>query len=143
MTKSQIILAATIWNKTRKHLQESDPNLDKKDLETERQDLLKLAGSKPDDAGRFSFKTLSNSGLSTFLDLCETTLGGQPNAKRRSNTLKWCLNNIKIPGIDNKTAYLNAISVDRFNVPDWQKLDCKSLKFLLWTAKNRARSRTA
>jgi len=141
MTQRQLILASMTWNKTQKNLLAQDPNLDRKDLENERQEILKLAGAKPDENGRYSMKTLSNSALSNFLDLCETTLGGQPNQKRRSRSLIWCIERLTIPGVSDREAYLNAISADKFHTQNWRDLDVKSLKFLLWTAKNRAVAR--
>lgn len=129
------------WNKAAKQLKKCDPHLDKDDLEKERQDLLKMAGSKPDSNGRYSVKTLTNSGLSTFLDLCETTISGEPNQKRRSRSVKHVLKNLEMPGIEHRDAYLNSIAEDKFGKPSWESLELKQLTHLLYTVKARLRAK--
>jgi hypothetical protein len=141
MTPKQITLASIAWSNAKEHLKLLDPNLDKEDLEHERQELLKLAGAKPDETGRRSVKTLTNSGLSTFLDLLETTISGKPNQKRRSKALTWAVEKLDMPGIEHRDAYLNAIARDKFQAENWRDLTAQNLKFLLWTTKARLRAR--
>ena len=141
MTPKQITMASIAWSNAKEHLLKLDPNLDKNDLEAERQELLKLAGSKPDENGRRSVKRLTNSGLSTFLDLLETTVKGEPNQKRRSAALVFAIENLPMPGIEHRDAYLDKIAANKFGVSSWRDLDAKNLKFLLWTAKARLRAR--
>lgn len=141
LTPKQITRASISWCNAKEHLKLIDPNLDKHDLEEERQELLRLAGSKPDETGRRSIKRLSNSGLSTFLDLLDTTISGKPNQKRRSQSLTWAIDNLPMPGIEHRDGYLNAISRDKFQTENWRELDAHKLKFLLWTTKARLRAR--
>ena len=142
MTKAQLIKTNITWSETKKYLLTQDPNLDKADLEAERQMILRLAGAKQ-SGDRYSMKTLTNTGVSTFLDLCETTITGKPNQKRRSASIIYRLDELNIPGIDNKEAYLTKLSLNKFNQPKWRENDAHKLRLLLITATNRSAARAA
>lgn len=120
-----------IWNKAVKKFKES--HFDKEDIENERQQLIKLAGGKPDDKGRYSTTKLTNGQFNTLLDLIETTVLGQQNQKRRSKSLIW---SIKQLGLDEP--YLDKIALDQFKVASWKTCNVTQLGYLRMTAKSRA-----
>tara|TARA_R110000772_G_C13250991_1_gene434540 strand:+ start:110 stop:523 length:414 start_codon:yes stop_codon:yes gene_type:complete len=133
ISKSQIILYGRTWNTAKKTL--VSRGYDKEEIETERQDLLKLAGSNVEVSGRRSVKTLTNSQFSTFLDLIETTISGEQNQKRRSASLIWKIEKIGLPD-----SYLDKIARDQYRVDSWRSLPLNRLLNLLYTANNRARA---
>ena len=141
MKKSQIIKAQATWGKAKKALVARYPHLDKDDLEAERQDLLKLAGSKPDPDGRYSVKTLTNTGCSTFLDLCDTTIQGKENKKRKSRSKIWVIENLEMPGIEDREAYLDKIAQDQYRLTSWRQLNDNQLLHFIYTAKRTIRAR--
>jgi len=103
------------------------------DIEHERQELLKLAGAKPDKNGRYSMKTLSNDDFSTALDLIETTILGRRNQRRRSKSLIWTIDLLNLD-----EALLNKVSQDTYK-SNWRDLTESQLKNFRFTATRIAR----
>ena len=134
LTKNQKILYGSTWNTTKKALAER--GFDREEIEQERNAILKLSGAKQDAKGRYSGSTLSNSGLSTFLDLCETTVSGKENQKRRSRSIIYSIEKL---GLDE--AYLDHICRDQFKIEGWRTLSVNRLAVFIITARNRAKER--
>lgn len=111
-------------------------DMTKAEIEEERQALLKMAGAKPDQEGRYSTTRLTSSQLNTVLDLIETTILGKPNQKRRSSTMVY---RIKQIGIADE--YINAITRERFRCEDWKTLPESDLVKLFYAIKERARAK--
>ena len=123
------------WRDAVRKFQEA--NLDKTEIEEERQSVIKLAGVKADKEGRFSTTRMTPAQLSTALDLIETTILGRPNKKRRSRQLIYAIAKLGIGD-----AYLNQISRDQFKTDDWKTLPVENLVKLRYTATSRARSKS-
>ena len=120
-----------IWNKAVEQFKAA--HLTKEEIEQERQEILKLAGAKPDDKGRYSTKNLTNGQFNTVLDLIETTILKEDNQKRRSKSLIW---SIEQTGLDDP--YLDKIAQDQFKVTTWRNCNIVQLSNLRMTAKARA-----
>ena len=115
----------------------NEADMSKAEIEEERQALLKLAGAKPDQEGRFSTTRLTSSQLNTVLDLIETTILGKPNQKRRSSTMIYRITQIGIAD-----EYINAITRERWGCADWKTLPDSDLVKLFYTIKERARAKS-
>ncbi len=120
-----------IWNKAVKKFTESD--FTKEEIENERQELLMLAGGKPDGKGRYSTTKLTNGQFNTVLDLIETTVLGEDNQKRRSKSLIW-----SIEQLGHDDPYLDKIASDQFRANSWRQCNVVQLGQLRMTAKSRA-----
>ena len=121
-----------LWKQCKDHLQQGT-GMTNAEVEQERQELLKIAGAKPDKNGRYSANNLTNDGISTAMDFMETSILGRPNKKRRSNSKIYAIEQL---GLDD--LYLDKISTDTFNTSNWRNLTIEQLTKLQMTAKRAA-----
>ena len=124
------------WKKVELKLM-SEAGHSKKEVEEERQEMLRMCGAKADEKGRFSTTKLNNSQFNAVLDYCDMILG-KPTKKRRSAALIY---SIKKLGVDD--AELNKVSNDIFKQEDWQKLTLDQLTKFRFTATRMSRQKTS
>ena len=123
-----------LWSQCKEHFRSA--HYSDAEIEEERQEMLRLAGARPDAKGRYSMTTLTNDQFNTVLDLMETTILGKPNKRRRSQSKIYAIKKLGISDDD-----LNDVARDTWRVNDWRTLSYKQLCKLQMTAKRIASQR--
>ena len=119
------------WNGAKTAL--SKTGMSPEDMEAERQEILRIAGAKPDEKGRYSMKNLTHTQFNTALGMIKQIQGIDDTPEKNS-----LIHAIKKLGLDEP--YLNSISQAQYK-KDWQDLDTPTLKKFRYTATTRARNK--
>lgn len=127
-----------VWAKAKKLLKQG--HFSDAEIEEERQEILRLSGAKKDAKGRYSMTTLSPAKMNTALDIIEVNILGLKNKKRGSKNLIWSIEQIQKNTPQLTDEYLNKISSDTYQVPNWRDLTKPQLTKFRFTATNRAKT---